>query len=268
MRKVIAFVETQNAVRAVSMSPEDLIDYVTPYVKHVVDWFESANANDIAAYRNRGSSLLSVSQNCFQMMTIIHDQDPTFHTKELEEYISNQDVEGTKQAKDFIDDINTIIFDDVVERLKEKYGTARDAWWMQGVPPNIRGDVDVRFNNSAGERERHQFLTFSNYAGITQHKGIHGDNWDIFKDYYSFPERGKRKKVDQTAWIQRLITARNITHHVEKGPLSKEQVAYVRQIHGLVRKHIKGREKVVSGQVFVETGLEQATADDAAEVAQ
>jgi DNA sulfur modification protein DndB len=114
LRKVVAFVEAQNAVRAVSMSPEDLIDYVTPYVKHVVDWFENANANDIAAYRNRGSSLLSVRQNCLQMMTIIHDQDPTFHTRELAEYISNQDVEGTKQAKELIDEINTTIFNDVV----------------------------------------------------------------------------------------------------------------------------------------------------------
>jgi hypothetical protein len=99
-----------------------------------------------------------------------------------------QDVEGTRQAKDLIDDINGIIFDDVVERLKAKYGTARDAWWMQGVPKNIRIDCDERFNNSDGALDRHRFLTISNYAAIVQH----GENWDEFKDYYSFPEGGPR----------------------------------------------------------------------------
>jgi DNA sulfur modification protein DndB len=230
LRKVIAFVETKNAVRAVSMSPDDIIDYVAPYIKHVVTWFKNASTNDIGAYRNRGSSLLSVSQNCSHLMAIVHDADAEFTTKELTDFISSQDVEGTKQAKDLLDDINAIVYDDVVAKLKAKHGTVRDAWWMRGVPPKIRGDCDERFNNSDGERDRHQFLTFANYATIVQH----GDNWDQFKDYYSFPEKDKRKKADQVAWLQRLILIRNITHHVEKGPLSKEQVAYVRQIHRLV----------------------------------
>jgi DNA sulfur modification protein DndB len=265
LRKVISFIEGHEGVRTVTMRPEEIIDYVRPYIKHVVDWFENANPNDIAVYRNRGSSLLSVSQNCFQLMSIIHEADPTFRTRELTEYINNQDVEGTKQAKDLLDEINRVIFDDVIERLKAKYGTARDAWWMQGVPKNIRIDCDERFNNSDGERDRHQFLTFSNYATIVQH----GDNWAEFKEYYSFPERGKRKKSDQIAWIQRLIIARNITHHVEKGPLSKEQVAYVRQIHRLVRTHIKGREQLVPGQVFVEPiGRSDVASEDTAEAAE
>jgi DGQHR domain-containing protein len=141
LRKVIAFIEAHDSVQTMTKSPEDIIDYVTPYVNHVVGWFESANPNDIAAYRNRGSSLLSVSQNCFQMMSIIHEANPTFQTRELIEFISNRDVEGTKQAKDLLDEINGIIFNDVIERLKNKYGTARDAWWMQGVPKNIRMTV-------------------------------------------------------------------------------------------------------------------------------
>jgi hypothetical protein len=139
---------------------------------------------------------------------------------------------------------------------------------MQGVPKNIRIDCDERFNNSDGERDRHQFLTFSNYAAIVQHRDIHGDNWDEFRDYYSFPERGKRAKKDQIAWVQRLIIARNITHHVEKGPLSKAQVAYVREIRRLVKAHIKGQEKIVPGQVFIEAvegadGVSEAAAEAA-----
>jgi hypothetical protein len=181
------------------------------------------------------------------MMTIILEQDASFHTRELTEFISSQDVEGTKQASVLVTEINRIIFDDVIDRLKTKYGTARDAWWMQGVPKKIRSDCDERFNESDGERDRHQFLTFSNYAAIVQH----GDNWNEFKDYYSFPEMGRRAKADQIAWIQRLNVIRNITHHVEKGPLTKDQVDYVRRAHRIVKKHVEGKQSVVAGTVHL-----------------
>jgi DNA sulfur modification protein DndB len=35
-----------------------------------------------------------------------------------------------------------------------------------------------------------------------------------------------------------------VTHHAEKGPLSRDQVDYVRRVHELVRRHIRDRERV------------------------
>jgi DNA sulfur modification protein DndB len=131
---------------------------------------------------------------------------------------------------------------------------------MQGVPKGIRIACDERFNNSDGQLERHQFLTLSNYPEIVQF----GENWEEFKDYYSFPEKG-RKKADQVAWIQRLTIARNITHHVEKGPLSKGQVDYVRRVHRLVKTHIEGGEKVVAGKLYLSDLSEKGPAIEAAD---
>jgi len=246
LRKVLSFIENKHAVKAGSMSAEDIIYYVAPYVNHVVDYFMNANSHDINSFRSRGSSLLSVDQNCFQMMTIIHENEPSFYTNEFVEYISNQDTAGTKEAKNMIQEINKIIFDDVIARLQAKHGTVKNAWWIQGVPKRIRIDCDQRWNESDGELERHQYLTLSNYPEIIQN----GDNWEELKDHYSFPEGG-RKKADMVTWIQRLNIARNITHHAEKGPLSKAQVDYVRRVHRLVKTHIEGGTKVVAGQLYL-----------------
>jgi hypothetical protein len=248
LRRVIAFVESHNGIRTRALEPDDIIEYIKPYIDHVVDYFKSATANDISAFRSRGSSLLSVDQNCFQMMAIIHDADPSFQTRELSEYISKQDIEGTKDAKLLIDEINRIIFEDVVGRLRGKYGSEGDAWWEQGVPRAIRIASYERYTAESDGRRLHQFLTLSNYPEIVQFQ----DNWEEFKDYYSFPEnRDRRGKPHQVAWIQRLNIIRNITHHVEKGPLSKDQVDYVRRAHRLVKKHIEGRQKVVAGTVYL-----------------
>jgi hypothetical protein len=223
----------------------------------VVDYFAEASVVDIGAFRSRGSSLLSVDQNCFQMMSIINERDPSFLTNELAEYVASRDIEGTKEAKELIDEINRIIFNDVVDKLKGKYGTVKDAWWIQGVTKSIRKACDDRWNESDGERERHQFLTFSNYPEIL----LNGDNWDEFKDFYSFPEQGKRKKPEQIGWIQKLTIARNITHHAEKGPLRKEDVDYVRRVHRLVKTHIEGQKKVISGKWYLSEHSDAASAE-------
>jgi DNA sulfur modification protein DndB len=261
LRRVIAFVESQQGIKARALEPDEIIETIKPYIDHIVEYFKTASANDIAVFRARGSSLSSVDQNCFQMMRIIHDADPSFQTRELSEYINKQDVEGTKEAKLLIDEINRIIFNDVVARLKDKYGSDGDTWWERGIPKAIKMASYDRYTSESDGRKLHQFLTLSNYPEIVQFQ----DNWDRFKDYYSFPEsRNRRGKAHQVAWIQRLNIIRNITHHVEKGPLSKDQVDYVRRAHRLVKKHIEGRQPVVPGTVLPEH-REETPAEEAAQ---
>ncbi len=261
LRRVIAFVEFKNHIRTRALEPDEIIENIKPYIDHVVEYFKTASANDIAAFRARGSSLSSVDQNCFQMMTIIHEADPSFETRELIDYISKQDVEGTREAKLLIDEINKIIFEDVVAQLKDKIGGEGDDWWEQGVPRVIKTASYERYTAERDGRKLHQFLTLSNYPEIVQFD----DNWDHFKDYYSFPEsRNRRGKPHQVAWIQRLNVIRNITHHVEKGPLSKDQVDYVRRAHRLVKQHIEGREPVPTGTFLPEHREETPAPEQAA----
>lgn len=241
-RKIISFVENKEGVKALIMAPEDIVRYVDPYVAHVVKFFGGADANQVSAFRGRGSSLLSVSQNCLQMMSIIHECDASFNIPEVVAYMSSRDMEGTKQAKDMIDDINKMIFDDVLASLRGKYGTVQEAWWVKGVPKAVKNSCDQRYNESQGEHERWQYLTLANYPEII----MHSDNWEMFRDYYNF--YGKGKKGDLIRWIGRVNKARTVTHHAEKGPLSKEDVEYVRLVHQLVRTHIGGREKVIANR--------------------
>jgi DNA sulfur modification protein DndB len=217
LRRVIAFVETHNGIRARALEPDDIIEYIKPYIGHVVDYFKSASTSDISAFRSRGSSLLSVDQNCFQMMAIIHDVDSSFQTRELSEYVSKLDIEGTKEATLLVDEINRVIFEHVVEQLKAKYGNEGDVWWEQGVPRAIR------------------IASYERYTGESKP-----------------PRKAASSGLDPTT-----KHIRNITHHVEKGPLSKDQVDYVRRAHRLVKKHIEGRQKVVAGTVYLSEEREE-----------
>jgi DNA sulfur modification protein DndB len=233
LRKAIGIVEAKQHVKATLLDAEDIVARVEPYIRPVIDYFAAADPSDINAFRQRGSSLASVTANWLHMGSIVFEAKPDFDLPEIVEYMESRDVAGTKQAKDMIDEINRIIFENVIATLKLKYGSAGDAWWMQGVPKSVRNSCDQMYNDSDGKRERHRFLFLSNYPEIL----LNSDNWDSFKSHYNF--YGKGKRVDLIRWIGRINKARTVTHHAEKGPLSREEVAYVRSVHELVKTHIE-----------------------------
>jgi DGQHR domain-containing protein len=237
LKRLIQYVERDGA-RTVLLDAPDIVARVAPLVKPILTYFKNAAPADIARFRNRGSSLASVDQNCLQLMAIIYDAMPAFDLPEIKKYIENQDAEGTKRAKDMIDEINHILFEDVIARVKEKYGEQNDAWWNLGVPKSVKNQCDLQYNENQGEHERWRYLYLINYADIV----TTSENWDLFKDYYNF--YGKGKKADLVRWIGKVNKARTVTHHAEKGPLSKDQVAFVAEVHELVRTHIAGRVPV------------------------
>ena len=150
LRKLVGFVE-RDGTRAVSLSPEELVELVEPYAAPVIGYFTKASPSEVAHFRNRGSSLASVDQNAMQMMTIIASARPEFDLPEIKDYLNSQDAAGTDEARDMIVEINHILFDDMITTLRAHYGEVRDAWWISGVPKQVRIDCDVRYKH----RRRH-----------------------------------------------------------------------------------------------------------------
>ena len=245
LRRVLAFVESRKSVRATLLDPEHVVELVQQYVRHVVDYFKSARPEDISAFRNRGSSLQSVDKNCFQMMSIIYERDQSFDLPEIVNYLNSRDIEGTETARGMIDDINRILYEDVVSKLKQTYGTEKDAWWQHGVPVPIKNSCDEQFNRNPGEHDRWQYLYLINYLDIIMYK----NHWDLFKDNYDFYAKGK--KAYRVRWITKVNKSRTVTHHAEKGPLSKSEVEFVKQVHDLVKTHILEGEKIVPKQQYL-----------------
>ncbi len=172
------------------------------------------------------------------MLAIIGEMDASFEDKEVREYLAKQDIEGTRQARAWIDEINSIVFDDVVAKLKENNPGKTDSWWVNGIPRSVRDGADKRFNEEDGKHERWQYLNWIDYLSIVQHAG----NWDLFKNHYNFYGKGKQSSLIR--WIVQVNECRKITHHAEKGPLSHEQVDFVRRVHELVVRHIRDAEPV------------------------
>jgi DGQHR domain-containing protein len=245
LRRLIVFIERKDDVRVTTIDPVDLVERLKPYIDPIIEYFKTADPNDVARFRNRGSSLQSVDQNCMQMMAIIHAAKSDFDPPEVRDWIQNQDAQGTTQAREMINDITGILFNDVLARLKEKFGADEKFWWLQGIPASVRNECDKRYNDSAGEHERWRYLDLINYSDII----LYQTNWELFKNHYNF--YGKGKKADLVRWISKVNKARQVTHHAEKGPLSRDQVDFVRRVYSLVKEYIEQRKAVILNQQYL-----------------
>jgi len=74
-----------------------------------------------------------------------------------------------------------------------------------------------------GIKKREQYFTLIDYKKIAY------ANWELFSKYFSFLDRGSKNA--QLEWLDKLNPIRNITHHREKWPATKEQVQYVREVY-------------------------------------
>lgn len=242
LRRLITFVEKKKDVSASTMDPQDIVDHIKGYVDPVIEYFKTANADDIGRFRSRGSSRAGVDQNCMHMMAIINaSKKHEFAPREVREWIEGQDAEGTKRAGELINEINKIIRQDIIDTLTEKFGPGEKGWWMKGVPPKVRMECDKRYNEADDvDQDRWNFLYLVNYAEILTYE----HNWDdLFKEHYDF--HGSGKKADRMRWLVRLNKARQITHHTaEKGPLPRDQIEFVQRVHTLVMEHIEQHKKL------------------------
>ena len=168
--EVTKFVERNEHINLSNFEPDDVIEYIKPYVSVLLEYLLSASSDQILAFPQRGSSKAGVTAACNDMLIIIGADYPEILTPELKQYLKQQDVEGTKEARDLIDDAYDFINKDIVQRLKEHYGESEKGWWMKGVPAEPKNDCDQRYNLSDGSKERWQFLDPRHYQDIAGYK--------------------------------------------------------------------------------------------------
>lgn len=243
---VCEFVERQDHVKCSTLDADEIIKLIKPFIEPLLLYLKNATSDQVAALRARGSSKAGVTQACNDMLLIIGAEHEKLLTPELKTYVEQLDVEGTKEARDLIDQAYEIIRKDLFERLKTEFGPDEKGWWMKGLPSEVRDDCDRKFNKSDGSKERWQFLDPKHYqVTISQQSLV-----ELFKQNYDFI--GKGKWPQRVRWLGDLAYLRTTTHHTEKWPATKEQVQRVKFIYELVVCFIQNGESVEKDKRYFE----------------
>ena len=261
LAEIFKWIEKQTGSDISDMTIEQIRDEIHDYVLPLVHYFKSASPEQIKAYRSKGSSGAIVVQNAKLMQIIIHEENPTFAPAEIVAAAGRRDEQGTVEAKVKIDEINRIVFDDIVKRLKAAYTTTLDEWWRVGIPQKTRIAADTRYNQDPDpSRPREMHLVMEDYAAIV----TNSENWDLFVRNYDFSGRSVRSRSGKVQWLKEILQYRNVTHNSHKGPLERQEVDRVRLIHSLVLHHIQKNHPVPEGENLLDVGRHDGDLDEAA----
>lgn len=235
-RHVLLFIEKRDDLSLDLLDPEDFMPAVKKLIKPLIAHFEAASGDEVRRFRDQ-VGMAGVRRNEFEMMRVIMTAEPEFTAKGLKEHIKNQDIEGTRRARDMIDDVNRRLSEFVTDALKNKYGAEESGWWLE-VPLNIRKQCSDRREEDPKRHDPWQYLDLKCYRDIAH------ANWPLFQNYFLIDKQlATRTKPDQTMWIAKLNGYRQITHHPEKGYLKAEEVKEVEQIHKKAMMTLKVVEK-------------------------
>lgn len=221
LSEILNHIEYEQNVKCHSLKPEDLYEYINLYALPIIQSFKQYSKDDIATFRGE-SALKGVRKNILRLLSIIHKKYEGFHSARLKRYLQETDEEGTKEARELIEEIQKMMYKFIISTLKEHYD---DKWWFEGIPETVRIACGTKREEDKGLREVQQYIFLIDYHSIFKH------NWtelDLEKYFAFTKDGGVEKKLD---WIKKLNNVRKITHHPEKWPLEEADIKLVRDIY-------------------------------------
>lgn len=225
LQEILAYISAKDSVEIDMLEAEDIRAEIQQLASPIVEYFADAIPQEIEDFRNR-QALKGVRRNSLMMMCLVHEEIEGFLPSCLAEYLENVDQEGTEESHKLIDEVQGKLFEYTLQALRDvhKDGGKMD-WWVKGFPRGVREDCSKRRESENCVKEAEQYIGLIDYRNIAMH------SWDnLFKPLFSLGE-GNMNKKNATKWLVELNTIRNITHHREKWPATKEQVKLIREIH-------------------------------------
>ncbi len=230
IKDITDHVRQDDGVDLCRLDADETFAKIEPYLEVLTDYFRSASAQEIRAFRRIGSSLTAVRQQAYGLEAQINKTIDTFRPPGLMEYLASRDEVGTEEAAGKVTKIHRQLFDYVIGTLKDHYGKQNKAWWIEGVPVGIRKSCTTAWEEKNREGKEESNLYLIDYVDICI------NNWHLVKDVISLGARDKENKKANTKWIKELNEIRKITTHPERGVLSKDQVAFVNEYHDKIEK--------------------------------
>ncbi|MBE8232661.1 MAG: DGQHR domain-containing protein [Endozoicomonadaceae bacterium] len=233
LKAIFDVLERIESIDVKSQSPEDLMIEVSRYSKHLIDWLTNLSDDKFTSLRSKVGSKGQIAV-AWEMQQSIYDKNNNFKPKGLQKWMESFDKIGTTEAKELIDEIQLSMLTFTLSELKKLHGEELKHWWYEGIPHAVRTKCVTRKEEERGKLEAYQYLDLLDYKTIA----AASSNWSkIYQSYFSLGDQqgDKNKKLN---WILQLNDIRKTVSHPERGLLTKEQVDFVKDLHGKLKNNL------------------------------
>jgi DNA sulfur modification protein DndB len=209
LRSIFEYLES-NGFKLVAYSDTEICELIIPYAKALGEYLSTFDQPQRKSFRDlRG--VFGVTYRTRQCQQGIRKRKPDFNPDGLEDWIVLQKQMTNKNAKDIIDRIEISLQSQIVDDLKEEYGTEDELWWYEAVPAAIRKRVSERMEEDKNKRGGKEF-----YFDLIDYKKIMLENWELFEQTYSLG-KASSSKDKRTEWLDFINETRKIVAHASSG---------------------------------------------------
>ena len=217
------------------LSTDALVGSVTQLMAPVISWFNNASDSDMARFRGHFGGGAPRAYT-FNLMEIIHDENPAFSPLGLEEHIVAFSAESVNKAREYVTIIENAISEVTFSVLKQKYGAESDSWWRRGVPTSVRTKGAQRAEEDEEGGLPYQFLDLVDYKTIAEVS----KNWLDFNRKWTIDPKA-RSKVDRLAWMERLNRIRRRVSHPGRRSVTQDDIEFLEEVW----MHVETQREVI-----------------------
>ena len=215
LKEIIDHIGREQREDPIDMSTTQLSSEIEKLCAPLISYFSNASPQTFRDFRRQYG--LQGQRNCsFDMMEQIRMMFTDFDPSGLNKYLQDKYSSVNEDARKMMSDLQLLLRDDIISKLKEHFVGPNDRWFYEGIPEGVRTDIAQR------QQTDPEHLEILNYFDLPHYEKIISHNWELFKDTYGFKENGT-SKAKQLSWFDTLVKIRNKISHPERGKVTLEE---------------------------------------------
>ena len=228
-------IESSQNVNLNQLNVDEIINKFRPYIDVLTEYFKNTPPSELVEKWNISSSSAGLVVRHSRLLgVIIHNNLPEFNPDWINSFLEDENRVRRISCFESIRKIENRLNSFIVATIKSEFGNDRNVWFVQGVPIELRRVLSQRREDGDRQRDEEKHLYLVEYIDICRH------NWSIFRN--SIP-LALTSDIDNskvaTKWISKLDDIRNKVSHVTGEEVTRDNVAYVKEISSRVEHYLR-----------------------------
>ena len=213
-----------------TLSAEDIIERIKPYVVAMGNYLYNLSQEDIATLRSRfGSGAPPKLQRILQ--SAIHSEHENFQPEGLLQWIRESDGHFTRLAWQVgFEELEPMIRSYILQILQMIHG--KDNWWFECVPDNVRKESARLKEEKRSRKQVDSFLYMSSYHRIVE------ANWGDLGNTFTPPGLESAKKSSRISWMENMNSIRSKYSHPPDDPVSEQEYRFLLETRDWLQKRL------------------------------
>jgi DGQHR domain-containing protein len=218
IQEVLLYLQLHNGVDPHTEDPPLLVDRVVGFIEPLRLFLKTAPDSQVESRFSRRFGEGGVVEYFYNLCDILSEKCADFGNDEFKRYKAQQADARIQQADRDITDLQNLVSQTVVERLKKIHGTeeltsGEKAYWELGIEnQEIKQNAYRKQLNApiAQRAPKEAYLDLIDFDKILRQP----NNWSHFEKIFSIPLMGEQKnKKYFLSWLEKLNELRRVTAH-------------------------------------------------------